>query len=58
MMYIEIGFRPLLFFRKENSMLKSLFASLFTKVAVHSKAKAIRGTFSQGSQDRPGVWWR
>jgi hypothetical protein len=39
-------------------MLKSLFASLFAKVAVHSKAKAIRGTYSMGNADRPGVWWK
>lgn len=39
-------------------MLKSLFAALFTKVSVHSSAKAIRGSYSQGSQDRPGVWWK
>jgi len=39
-------------------MFKTLLASLVSKVAVHSKAVAIRGTFSHGSQDRPGVWWR
>jgi hypothetical protein len=39
-------------------MLKSLFAALFTKVSVHSNAKTIRGTHSNGSVDRPGVWWK
>jgi hypothetical protein len=39
-------------------MFKSLFASLVSKVAVHSKAAAIRGTYSHGNQDRPGVWWK
>ena len=58
MMYIKNGFKPKFFFRKENSMLKSLFASLFTKVAVYSKAVAIRGTYSSGSQDRPGIWYK
>ena len=41
-----------------EEMFKSLLAALFTKVSVHSKANAIRGTYSHGSQDRPGVWWR
>lgn len=58
MLYIEYGFSPKFFFRKEIKMLKSLFAALFTKSSVHSKASTIRGNMSNGSVDRPGVWWK
>ena len=39
-------------------MFKTLFAALFVKNEVHSKSAAIRGANSQGSVDRPGVWWK
>lgn len=39
-------------------MIKTIFSALLTKCEIHAKAFAIRGTYSYGSQDRPGVWWK
>jgi hypothetical protein len=45
-------------FQRGNTMFKVIFAALVNKVAVHSKAVAIRGNYSHGSQDRPGIWFQ
>jgi hypothetical protein len=39
-------------------MIKSLFSAFFSKCEVHAKQVSIRGMYSAGMQDRPGVWFK
>jgi hypothetical protein len=57
MVYICLGSLPNSSFERKI-MLKAIFAAIITKASVHSKAAAIRGNYSNGSVDRPGVWYK
>ncbi len=39
-------------------MIKVIFWAFLNKCEVHAKAFAIRGSYSHGNQDQPGVWWK
>ena len=39
-------------------MIRSILQRLFASPTVVVTAERIRGSYSQGKQDKPGVWWK
>lgn len=37
---------------------KSFFKNLFSRNVVVATSDKIKGSYSQGSRDSPGVWWK